>query len=77
MKTTLRRSLLLFTLTASLAAPAVHAQDAKQERLMEDAENARSEFIESNEQLQQLFDNAYAYAILPNVGKTRRWRECR
>ncbi len=69
MKTTLRRSLLLFILTALLAAPAVQAQDAKQERLIEDAANAKSAFIESNEQLQELFDNAYAYAILPNVGK--------
>jgi lipid-binding SYLF domain-containing protein len=69
MKMTFRRSLLLLTLTALLAAPAVQAQDAKQERLIDDAENAKSSFIESNEQLQQLFDQAYGYAILPNVGK--------
>ncbi len=69
MKMTLRRSLLALTLTTLLAAPAVQAQDAKQERLIDDAENAKSAFIESNEQLQQLFDHAYAYAILPNVGK--------
>lgn len=69
MKITFRRSLLALTLAALLAAPAVHAQDAKQERLIDDAENAKSAFIESNEQLQQLFDHAYGYAILPNVGK--------
>jgi lipid-binding SYLF domain-containing protein len=69
MKMTLRKHLLALTLTALLAAPAVHAQDAKQERLIDDAENAKSAFIESNEQLQQLFNNAYGYAILPNVGK--------
>ncbi|MFM6924764.1 MAG: hypothetical protein ACKOU7_04625 [Ferruginibacter sp.] len=69
MKMTFRRSLLAFTLSALLAAPALHAQDAKQERLMDDAENAKSGFTESNEQLQQLFDHAYGYVILPNVGK--------
>ena len=69
MKMTFRRSLLALTLTALLAVPAVQAQDAKQERLIDDAENAKSAFIENNEQLQQFFDNAYAYAILPNVGK--------
>jgi lipid-binding SYLF domain-containing protein len=69
MKMTFRRSMLALTLTALLATPAVQAQDAKQERLIDDAENAKSAFIESNEQLQQLFDNAYGYAILPNVGK--------
>jgi lipid-binding SYLF domain-containing protein len=69
MKITFRKPLLVLTLTALLAAPAVHAQDAKQERLIDDAENAKTEFIESNEELQQLFDHAYGYAIFPNVGK--------
>lgn len=69
MKITFRRSILLLTLTAILAAPDVQAQDAKQERLIDDAENAKSAFIESNEQLQQMFDHAYGYAIFPNVGK--------
>lgn len=69
MKMTIRRSLLALSLTALLATPAVHAQNAKQERLIDDAENAKTSFTESNEQLQQLFDQAYGYAILPNVGK--------
>lgn len=69
MKMTIRRSMLALSLTALLAAPAVHAQNAKQERLIDDAENAKTSFIESNEQLQQLFDHAYGYVILPNVGK--------
>ena len=69
MKMTFRRSLLLLTLTVLLASPAVQAQDAKQERLIDDAENAKTNFAESDEQLQQLFDHAYGYAIFPNVGK--------
>lgn len=69
MKMTFRKHLLALTLTALLAAPALHAQDARQERLIDDAENAKSAFTESNEQLQQLFNHAYGYAILPNVGK--------
>ena len=69
MKITIRRSLLLFTLIALLATPALKAQDARQERLIDDAENAKSDFTESNELLQKLFNNAYGYAIFPNVGK--------
>lgn len=69
MKMTIRRPLLALSLTAILAAPAAHAQNAKQERLIDDAENAKTSFTESDEQLQQLFDHAYGYVILPNVGK--------
>jgi len=69
MKMTIPKLLLSFTITALLAAPALHAQDAKQERLMDDAENAKAAFTESNDQLEELFEHAYAYAILPNVGK--------
>jgi lipid-binding SYLF domain-containing protein len=69
MKMTFRKPLLVLTLTALLVAPAVHAQDARQERLIEDAENAMTNFTKSNDLLQQLFDHAYGYAIFPNVGK--------
>jgi lipid-binding SYLF domain-containing protein len=69
MKIKFRKSLLVLTLTALLAAPALHAQDSRQERLIDDAENARSAFTESDDLLQQMFDHAYGYVILPNVGK--------
>jgi len=63
-----RRSVLLFALTTFFAVT-VHAQDAKQQRLIDDAEKAKSSFIESDKFMQHMFNNAYGYAILPNVGK--------
>jgi lipid-binding SYLF domain-containing protein len=63
-----RSVLLLFALTTFFAAT-VHAQDAKQQRLIDDAEKAKSSFIESDKFMQHMFNNAYGYAILPNVGK--------
>lgn len=69
MKMTIRRYILLFTFTALHAAPALYAQDARQERLIDDAENAKSDLTESNAKLQQLFEHAYGYVIFPNVGK--------
>ena len=69
MKMTFRIPLLLLTLTAMLAAPVLYAQDSRQERLIDDSENAKSAFTESDDLLQQLFNHAYGYAIFPNVGK--------
>jgi lipid-binding SYLF domain-containing protein len=69
MKMTIHRSFLLITLTALLTAPALYAQDARQERLIDDAENAKSNFTESDKLLEDMFDHAYGYAIFPNVGK--------
>ena len=62
MKMTFRKPLLLLTLTALLAVPALHAQDAKQERLIDDAENAKSAFIESNEQPVSIADKCKRHA---------------
>lgn len=54
---------MLFTVTA------VQAQSSKYKRLIEDTEKARSSFMGSDKQLKELFDNAYGYAIFPNIGK--------
>lgn len=59
----------LFVLASLCSLTVIKAQDSKEERLKDDAENAKSAFIENNKQLEPLFDKAYAYAILPNVGK--------
>ena len=57
---------LLFT--ALLPAAAIMAQD-KETELQADADKGKSAFINSDGQMQSLFDNAYGYVIFPNVGK--------
>lgn len=53
-----------------LMASNVDAQGTKKERrLVEDAEEARAEFIQVDGLMKNLFDNSYAYVIFPNVGK--------
>jgi len=46
------------------------AQDAKKDqRIVEDATDAKAEFLEDDPSMQELFDSSYGYIILPNVGK--------
>lgn len=64
----MKKTTLLLALT-TLFVSAVHAQDARTQRLIDDAEKAKTSFIESDKVMQEMFTKAYAYAILPNVGK--------
>ncbi|TBW27105.1 YSC84-related protein [Gramella sp. KN1008] len=41
----------------------------KRDKLINDAENAKKAFKNSNKELASLFNSAYGYAIFPNVGK--------
>lgn len=70
-------ALMLFFLVSGLG---LHAQSndedqeqlidsEKRERLIEDAKMAREAFIENSDELANMFDEAYGYAIFPNVGK--------
>ncbi|NTS41627.1 hypothetical protein HRG84_11985 [Flavisolibacter sp. BT320] len=45
------------------------AQTEKEASLIEDSKNAKAEFVKSDDLMQSLFDNAYAYVIFPNIGK--------
>ena len=54
---------LLFT--GSLA----KAQNAKDEKLMQDAVEAKAALLRSNPSLDEFFDNSAGYVIFPNVGK--------
>lgn len=47
----------------------VFAQSKKEKKLMNDAEKAKSTFIEKDAGMQSFFDDAEAYVIFPNVGK--------
>lgn len=69
MKKVFSLSLLLTVFTMLLAPATVNAQEAKQERLIDDAENAKTDFTDSDKLMEHMFDQAYAYVILPNVGK--------
>jgi lipid-binding SYLF domain-containing protein len=53
-----------FTLPVSLT-----AQNADDNRLIEDSKAAQAEFIKADGLMQNLFDKAYGYVIFPNVGK--------
>src|SRR4051812_32751378 len=64
----MKKTFLLLALT-TLFASVTFAQDARMQRLIDDAANAKTSFIAGNKHLQQMFESAYAYAILPNVGK--------
>lgn len=63
------RPVFSFIFTGLFTANVIHAQDTRKQRLIADAENAKSDFTGNEKFMQHLFDNAYSYAILPNVGK--------
>jgi lipid-binding SYLF domain-containing protein len=60
--------LLIFT---SLSLPlALNAQDEeKVEKLTQDAQEAKAQFISADALMESLFNNSYGYVIFPNVGK--------
>src|SRR5690606_2220726 len=45
------------------------AQDAEQQEIIDDAENAKQAFIAEDPGIQKLFDSSEGYVIFPNVGK--------
>lgn len=48
----------------------VQAQlSSKDQKIVNDAKEAKEEFIKSDGLIKNLFNNAYGYVILPNVGK--------
>lgn len=60
---------IMFGLFFSIA-PDLNAQLSKKEkRLVEDCQEAKTDFIETDGLMDNLFNNAYGYAIFPNVGK--------
>ncbi len=41
----------------------------KEKQILEDSKDAKTEFIKTDGLMKNLFENAYGYAIFPNVGK--------
>lgn len=67
MKKTQKTGLLI---AALLAITVVHGQtSSRDQKIVTDAKNAKAEFIKSDGLMSSLFNNSYAYVILPNVGK--------
>lgn len=61
---------LLFTLSLSFFAMMAIAQsDQKDEKIIEDSQEAKELFLKDDPDMQKFFDESYAYIILPNVGK--------
>ncbi len=59
--------MVLILVSCSVAAMAQTTK--KEKRLVEDATDAKEEFIATDGLMKNLFDKAYGYAIFPNVGK--------
>ena len=60
------RSVLFGSMLFSVVTLLAQGKDAK---LIADSKAAKDGFIKADGQMQSLFNNAYGYAILPNVGK--------
>ncbi|TFV92172.1 hypothetical protein E4S40_16665 [Algoriphagus kandeliae] len=61
---------LLITLFFLLIAGVVFAQsDKKDQQIIQDTAEAKAAFLEDDPSMSQLFNSAYGYIILPNVGK--------
>ena len=70
MKTLNVLRLCIFTLLITALIPAgTMAQDDDKDKLLNDANNAREEFIKKDPLMKNLFDNSAGYVIFPNVGK--------
>ncbi|WP_373396947.1 YSC84-related protein [Algoriphagus halophilus] len=60
---------LVFTLSMSFLACVAFAQNDKDKKIIEDSEEAKAAFLKDDPDMQEFFDQSYAYIILPNVGK--------
>ncbi len=59
-----------FTLSLLFISTLIFAQaDKKDDRIVEDATEAKSEFLKDDPDMQKFFTSSYGYIILPNVGK--------
>lgn len=67
----MKKTRLLFGMvfTALVFSASLLAQDADDQKLIADSEDAKAKFVKSDALMQNLFDNAYGYVIFPNVGK--------
>ena len=67
----MKKTRLLFgtVFTTLILSASLQAQDADDQKLIADSEDAKAQFVKTDALMQNLFDNAYGYVIFPNVGK--------
>lgn len=59
----------MLVLVLSVVSVSLSGQSRKEEKLMKDIQRAKQELLNVDPGLQQFFDEAAGYVILPNVGK--------
>lgn len=59
----------LLVILVCLASGTAGAQTAKEQKIIEDAREAKSTLLEANSGLEDFFDTSAGYVIFPNVGK--------
>ncbi len=69
----MKRLLLTTTLLVAIITLSFAQSGAKDRKIIEDSEYAKSEFLDADPEMDMLFDDAYGYIILPNVGKGGLW----
>ncbi len=69
MKKTKMKTLLVLLLTSMALPVGLVAQDADDNKLINDCNEAKAEFIKADGLMKTLFDNSQGYVIFPNVGK--------
>ena len=62
------KKITLFMITLVVIS-AAGAQSRKDQRIIDDAQDAKADFIAADGLMAELFNNAYGYVIFPNVGK--------
>ncbi|SMO58895.1 lipid-binding SYLF domain-containing protein [Solitalea koreensis] len=65
--TTFAQSIMIFSLL--LIATVAVAQSDKEKKIIADCDSAKADFIHTDPLLKNVFEGAYGYVILPNVGK--------
>lgn len=64
------RPIIFLMILSSLFLPrTLMAQDASQERIIDDSKEAKASFLKADPSMENLFKHSSGYAIFPNVGK--------
>ena len=61
--------LILITLFSFITVTVIAQSEEKKNKIIEDAKEAKQDFIDGDWQMKKHFANAYGYVIYPNVGK--------
>ena len=60
---------LVLIFSSLFIANSVSAQSSKEKKIMVDCDSAKAEFLRTDPLMKNVFDAAYGYLILPNIGK--------